>query len=121
MNIVHDVLDKLLVDRNEDPMGRVDGLMIAVDGDNPPRVTTIECGAPVLGDRLHPRIGRIVRAIGRRFGLRRGQPIRIAWSKVKSIGIEVKLDTEADRSASLKWEHWLREHVMRYIPFSGYK
>jgi hypothetical protein len=116
VKLVHDVLDKELVDQRHHPVGRVDGVVILVQGDGQPRVVAIEIGATVLATRLHPRLGRWARALAHRWGLRRGQPTRISWSKVKSVGIEVELDLDADKSPSLAWEHFLRKRFLSHLP-----
>jgi hypothetical protein len=116
LHLVRDLLDKQLVDRNHDPMGRADGLIMGVAGDGPPRLLCIESGITVLARRLGRRLGRWTRAASRRWGLRRGRPMRIEWSKVVKIAIETELDVEADRTPALAWEHWLLEHVVRHIP-----
>src|ERR1043165_3044401 len=118
MNLIRDVLDKLLVDPKDQPLGRADGLIVVVSENEQPRVTTIEVGSTVLAARLHPRLGRWARVVAGRFGLRRGRPTRIAWSKVVSTGVEVKVDLAADRTNALAWEHWLRDHFTRFIPGS---
>jgi len=119
--LVRDVLDKLIVDRNHDPIGNVDGVTILIDdaGSKPPRVVTINAGVTVLADRLHPRIGRWAKAVARRFGLVHGRPTRLRWRDVKSVGIEVSVDVVADEQPTLEWEHWLRERVVSRIPGSG--
>src|SRR5438094_10064281 len=111
LHLVRDVLDKQLVDRRHDPLGRADGIVLVLEDDSPPRVATIESGAPVALSRVHPRLGRFASAIGRRFGLRRGSAMRISWAKIKSVGIELEVDLDAQRSAALRWEHWLFQHV----------
>ena len=122
MHLIRDILDKQLVSRAEhDPMGMADGIVIELrDGDGkPPRVTAIESGFPVLARRIHPKLEPLVRAIGRRLGVRRGLVYRIPWSRVTSHAVEVEIDVEADRSVATAWERWLRKHVTRYVPGSG--
>ena len=119
MYLICDVLDKLLVDRQSDPMGRADGVTLELRDGQPPRVVRIEGGFPVLARRLHPRLERWVRAIGRRWGVRRGQVYRVPWSRVKKHDVEIEVDADADTSPATAWERWLRKHVTRYIPGSG--
>jgi hypothetical protein len=120
MHLVRDVLDKELVsERDHDPMGRADGVILELRDGQPPRVVAIECGFPVLARRLHPRLERIVKWIGRRWGVRRGRSYRIPWSRVKSTGTEIVLTLDAERSPATAWERWLRDHFTRHIPGSG--
>jgi hypothetical protein len=116
LHLVRDLLDKLLVDPTHDPLGRADGIVAIADEGQPPRVARLELGAPVLGTRVANWIGRVVRVLGMRFGLRRGRPVRILFAKLMSVGIEVIVDTEADRSPATIWERWLSEHVASRIP-----
>ena len=59
MDVVRDVLDKSVVDRNGREMGRVDGILLDVEPDQPLRLAAIVIGPAALGDRLHPRLGSI--------------------------------------------------------------
>jgi hypothetical protein len=114
--LVRDLLDDQLVDRNHDPMGRVDGLILCVSEGRPPRVAWIESGIPLLAGRVHRRLGRWARAIARRWGLRHGRPARFPWAKVMRVGIETDLDLKADETPALAWEQWLLARVVRHIP-----
>src|SRR5947207_10283951 len=95
MHLISDVVDKELVDHAHDPMGMADGILIELRDGKPPRVLAIESGFPVLARRLHPRLEAWVRAIGRRWGVRRGQVFRIPWSRVN-----VSLGGQGGRDAS---------------------
>src|SRR4051794_33131329 len=101
LHLVRDLLDSRLVDRRHDPLGRADGLVIVVPSGGPPRLACVETGMTVLGDRLGSWIARPVRAASRRWGMLRGRPMRIPWSKIDRIGIETQLDVEADAAPSL--------------------
>ena len=116
MHLVRDLLDKQLVDRNHDPMGRADEIILRVPEESPPRVLCIESGLTALARRLGRVPARWIGAASRRWGLRHGKPLRIPWSRIIRIGIETELDLEADQTAALVWEHWLLEHVVRYLP-----
>jgi hypothetical protein len=128
VHLVRDVLDKQLVTRKQhDPMGRADGIVFELrepeggGGEQPPRITAIQCGFPVLAARIHPRLGRWVQSLGRRFGVRRGRIYYIPITRVHSIAqaeVELAID-HADRTPATAWERWLREHIIRHIPGSG--
>ena len=119
LDLVRDVLDEQLLDRDGERMGKADSIVIAIDGDNQPRVLRIECGFAALAGRIHPRLEKICRAIGRRFGVRRGRTIRIGWSKIIGVGIDVTLDLHADDTEALAWERWLYRRIIRNIPTIG--
>jgi hypothetical protein len=116
IDLVRDVLDKQLIDRHGKRMGKVDGLVLSIDSDGRPRVLRIECGFVVLAGRFGRRLERMVRALGQRFGVRKGRAMRIAWTKVKSVGIDVDVDVRAEETDALAWENWLYKHVTRHLP-----
>jgi hypothetical protein len=117
--VARDLLDKQLVDRENRPMGKVDGVVIEYPQGQPPRVAFLETGPVVLGRRFHPKIGRWVARRLRRLGISDGQPHRIAIEKVIQFGRDVKVDLDARRTRSYAVEHWLRDHVIAKLPGSG--
>ena len=119
MNLVRDVLDKELLDRGGEPMGRADGLVMHVGKSSQPRVTHIEIGAPALWERVHPAFARFVRRAARLWGPKRHEQVRIPWSRVKTLGRDIKLDVEAKETGAIDWEIWIARHVIEHIPGSG--
>jgi sporulation protein YlmC with PRC-barrel domain len=116
VHLVRDLLDEQLFDRRHQPMGRVDGIVLAFADAEPPRVASLESGIAVASERVSRLIGRCVRAMGRRWGLREGKPLEIPWEDVARVGIETVLDLDADDTVALAWEHWLREKVVSRLP-----
>jgi sporulation protein YlmC with PRC-barrel domain len=108
------ILDQQLVDSNDLNMGKVDGIVLELRDGRPPRVAAILTGGHLLARRLHPRIESLARWLTRRWGPGPIEPLRIPWSKVKKIGVDVKVDVSADRG--MPWEHWARDHILRWIP-----
>ena len=119
MDLFRDVLDNQIVDRHQQKMGKVDGIVVELRNDAPPRLVGLEVGGPTLGRRLHPRLGRWAAALGRRLGIGAGEPYRIPWEKVRDVGIDIDVDLDADETPVLAWEHWLREHIVAHIPGAG--
>lgn len=118
MELVRDCLDKQLEDRAKRRMGRVDGIILVLEADHPPRVAYIETGATTLMDRLSVRVGRAVARWLRNRGIS-ADPFRIPWSQLK-IGLNtVIVDVEAEKSPALEWELWLRKRVIGRIPGAG--
>ena len=105
------LLDRQLLDDNDDPVGIVDDLELTdveLDNDIPsgtdaPRVTAVLSGH-VLGTRI--------------FG---GEPPRsrlqaIPWNLVGSVGVVVKLKP-TDMTFDVNWvERWLRDRIVKHIP-----
>ena len=119
LELVRDVLDEQLVDESNVPIGRVDGIVLVLDDDapnTPPRVEGLESGITVAARRVNQRLAEWTAAVGRRIGLRRGQPVWLEWSAVKSFGIELKADASAQKPEALRWETWLRDRVVRHVP-----
>lgn len=116
MDIIRDVLDNQLVDRNQRPMGKVDGIVMELRDEEAPRLTYIEVGIPTLARRLHPRLQHWIAAVQSKWGAKQTQSFRIPWSKVRDVGIDVEVDLEAETTPTLAYEQWLREHIIKKIP-----
>lgn len=115
VHLVHDVLDAQLVDRKQQKMGRVDGLVIELRDEEPPRVAELLVGGSVLAER----IGRWMVALSRGFSkLLRIEPevTRIPFEQVRVIGSCVELDVDARSTNTLRSERWLDEHIVCKIP-----
>src|SRR5690349_1144592 len=81
VDLVRDLLDKQLVDRRHEPMGRVDGVVLTFADGEQPSVASLESAIPIAAERAARLLGRSVRGVGRRCGLREGKPMEIAWEK----------------------------------------
>jgi hypothetical protein len=119
LDLARDVLDKQVVDREETQMGRVDGLVLELRGDQPPRVESIELGFVVLARRIHPRAERWAERLHRRLGVRKTARYRVPWEKVKDVNPHfVQVDVKLEETPAFDWERWLRNHVVAKIPGS---
>jgi sporulation protein YlmC with PRC-barrel domain len=116
MDLVREILDKQLIDEHDKNMGKVDGLVLELREGLPPRVAYIELGGVTLAKRLPRALERLVGALARRWSPKSGQPYRIPWSRVKEIGITMKVSEEADHSPALASERWVRDHIVGRIP-----
>jgi sporulation protein YlmC with PRC-barrel domain len=114
MDLGRQVLDQQLVDRSNLNIGKVDGIVLTLRDEGPPRVAAILTGGHILAARLHPWIERLAARLTRRCGPVASEPFRIPWSKVKKIGVDVKVDVAAEEV--MPWEHWVRDHILRSIP-----
>jgi sporulation protein YlmC with PRC-barrel domain len=119
MHLVRDVLDKELLDREEEPMGRVDGLIMHVGDRSQPRITHIAIGGPTLWNRVHPFFGQLSRRLNRLWGPKREDAVRVPWSRVKTVGRDIKLDVEAKDTGAIDWELWIARHIIDRVPGSG--
>ena len=119
MDVIRDVLDNQLVDRHQRKLGKVDGLIVELREGQPPRLAYVETGATTLAGRLHPRLQRWVATLENKWGAKTSEPLRIPWSKVQDVGIDVEVDVEAEQTSALAYEIWLREHIIKRIPGGG--
>jgi sporulation protein YlmC with PRC-barrel domain len=119
MKLVRDIMDKQLVDKNQAKMGKVDGLVLALQSGKPPVVSCIEIGGITLARRLGKRTERFVRLLKRRWGGPRSQqPYRVPWRQVRDIGIDIELALDVRETPVHDWQDWLRNKVIRRIPGS---
>jgi sporulation protein YlmC with PRC-barrel domain len=115
LDLIRDVLDNQLVDIHGQRMGKADGIIMVLRKDKPPRIAYIEVGGPTLAARLHTKLGEWTAKVAKKFG-KGGETYRIPWSKVKSVGIEIKVLVDAEETSVLAFEQWLRKHVVSRIP-----
>ena len=113
MDVVRDLLDKSVVDRNGREMGRVDGIVFDSQPDQPPRLVEILIGPAALGDRLHPLCGRFVRHLERWLGLDHNRPVRIDFSDINAIERKVRVRLTVNDTAVDAVEQRLRAWLLR--------
>ena len=118
MDIVRDVLDKPLVDRNGRQMGRVDGIVLDLSAGEPPRLSSVLIGPTALGFRLHPAIGRWIGALERAFNVDQGRPVTIDFRSVTDVGRDIKLDVTVSETMADVVERRLRAWLSN-IPERG--
>lgn len=121
MDLIRDVLDKKLVDREDCEMGCVDGLVMQFGDRSQPRITHIQIGGSTLWMRLHPGFARLAANLARMWGPKRGEPVRIPWSRVMTIGRDIKLDIRAKETGAIDWEIWIARHIIERIPGGGHE
>jgi hypothetical protein len=115
MNLIRDCLDKQLDDRNKRRMGRVDGIILEIEPNRPPRVAYIEVGVKTLKDRISIRLGKLIARLLKSRNID-PDPYRIPWGKLH-VGLNnVVADVEAEKTPALEWELWLRKRVIGRIP-----
>src|SRR5919199_1116260 len=116
MDLIRDVLDKQVIDRDGRRCGRVDGLVAELREGKPPRVAYLEIGLATFARRLGPRIERWVESFTEKRGPKTASRHRIAWERVDTAGRDIDVDLDASRSPIQAWERWLRDHVVARIP-----
>jgi hypothetical protein len=111
MDLVRDLLDKKLTDRNGREMGRVDRIILHVAAGKPPRVVAVAVGPAVLGSRLNATLGRWVEGILHAFGVDQGAALRITAREIVDIHDHVRVDLASGDSAAGTIERRLRRWV----------
>ena len=120
MDLVRDVLDAQLVDKNGRNIGRVDGILLELRRDKPPRFVAMEVGAVTLVRRIHPRLARWFRALVVRISPVRMTTIRIPPSAFRDVGVDIEIDVDADTDPRfLRVERWLSRHVVSRLPWGA--
>ena len=118
MELVRDVLDEQIVDTTGRKVGKVDGIVLQLRRDQPPRVVAIEVGGGSAAARM-PRLFRgLVQALARRLAPHPDAPYRIPWSKVHCGAIDIRLDVDASRTTLVEGEDAAARIVAR-LPGAG--
>jgi hypothetical protein len=110
MDLIRDVLDSELVDRNHRRLGKVDGIVIELRDGRPPVLRYIETGWAAKVRRVHPKLARWLTRRLRR-------PYRIPWTAIRDIGVDIQVALDARETPLLRTEERLRRIFMR-IPGS---
>lgn len=111
MRLVHDLLDKAVVDRNGREMGRVDRVVLELSGKAAPRVVAIEIGASALGARLGDAVGRWVAGWLHGLNADQGQPLRIPLNAILSMADKVTVDFAFGETPAANIERKLRRVI----------
>ena len=117
MDVVRDVLDQPVFDRDGRPMGRVDGLTLTVEEGEPPQLTSVLVGPVPLAERLAPAIGRWMAALERVLGLPTDRPVSLPFGRVAADDMRLSADVAASETSALVVEQRLQRWLAR-IPGS---
>ena len=118
MYLAPDCLDARTLDRTLSNMGRVDSIVIEIDGEDQPRVIAIEVGWIALANRLHPRLARWLTRLVTKWGIGQREPYRIPWGQLERMGNDFKVDVDAENTPARAGERWMREKIIGRIPGS---
>jgi sporulation protein YlmC with PRC-barrel domain len=116
MNLGQSLLDQQVVDRTGELMGKVDGIVLEIRAGKPPRVARLVIGGGTAAHRIHPGFAVWLLRWRRRWGPKDDRALEVPWAKVRKIGIDVKVDLEAEQTTALAWEHWIRDNIIARIP-----
>jgi hypothetical protein len=116
MDVVRDVLDKKVVDRNGREMGRADRILLRLRPGEPPAIEAIEIGPAALADRVHRVAGRWAVALLEGCGVD-PQPLRIDWKDIEA-NDHVKVDMAFGETPAASVEQRLRRLMRRVLKWS---
>jgi hypothetical protein len=105
VDLIRDILDTDVLDRNGRAIGKLDGIVAELRPGRPPVLKAIELGVATKAMRLHPRLGHMA--------ARRLPPFRILWSDIDHIGLDATVKLSADDTPLLKFEKRLRSILMK--------
>jgi hypothetical protein len=114
--LVRDVLDKQVFDANGQKLGKVDGILLTLPANGPPRVTAIEIDPKTAWRRIHPSLGRWIERLQHWLQPGAGDPTRIGFDRVVGTGIDVHVDIDGKRTNAYVWETWLKRRFVDRIP-----
>ncbi|MBB3659194.1 sporulation protein YlmC with PRC-barrel domain [Rhizobium sp. BK650] len=117
MNLVRDVLDKQVVDREQHRVGKVDGIVLRLSDPDAPKVAFIEMGSLTLSRRLGRWPYRWMLWIRKTTGAKNpARVFRVPWSSVIDVGVDVEVDVDRRQTPLERSQDWLRRHVINRIP-----
>lgn len=120
LDLIRDILDNQLIDRNGTFMGRADGVVIALRDGEQPVVDHLQLGAIVLARRIGRRSERLVEWFRRRFPVREEAVQIVRWPQIAEITRhDIRVDLDAEQTPAMQWERWLRDHIVAKIPGSA--
>jgi hypothetical protein len=113
MDLVRDLLDKRVIDRNGRDIGRVDSIVLEIRAGAQPRVAAIELGPAVLAYRVHPFLGRCMAALEHILGIDQGRPTRFPIGTILEFDPHIKVDAAVGETPAAALEQKLRRVVGR--------
>ncbi|WP_030437331.1 hypothetical protein [Actinoplanes subtropicus] len=120
MLIGFDLLDRQIVDRDAEPVGKVDDVELEYDERGDAYVTGLLAGQQALGERIGGRLGRWISAVARRMSEPPDQPpIRIGYDLVAEVTSAVSLSVARELLPDPPLEGWLATHLIGRIPGAG--
>jgi sporulation protein YlmC with PRC-barrel domain len=115
VDLVRDLLDKPVMDRDGRDMGRVDSVIVSLRDGRAPRVAAIEIGPSVLARRLWPPLGRWVAALEAAIGYEAARQVVVPVSRILEVKDRVRVDVRASETSALAVDERVRRWL-RHIP-----
>lgn len=116
MELGRDILDQQVTDREGTPIGRVDGIVLRLRDGRPPTIARLVIGGRTPLKRISPWLARGAERWRKRWGPAEREGFEVPWRQVLKVGIDVKVDVEAEQTPATAWERWVRDHIITRIP-----
>jgi sporulation protein YlmC with PRC-barrel domain len=111
------LLDRQILDRDGEPVGKVDDIELTLDDDGRPYVAALLVGQQALGRRIGGPLGRWLTTSAQRLsGTDQPRPIRIAYDLVANVDSAVNLSVRRELLLDPPLERWLGDHLINRIP-----
>jgi sporulation protein YlmC with PRC-barrel domain len=122
MLIGFDLLDRQILDRDGQPIGKVDDVELTYGADGTPFISALLVGQQALGHRIGGGFGRWITDVARRLADPPGKkPMRISIDQVAAINSAVNLTVKRELLPEPPLETWLRDHLINRIPGAGHE
>jgi len=119
MEVFRDLLDKQVVDRDGNKMGRVDGIVGELRPGQPLVIEQLDLSMLTLARRVHPRLESVVAWVHARFSTRQAKHYQVRWDDVKYVEEKhVRTALCFDETPAADWEMFFREKIVSRIPGS---
>jgi sporulation protein YlmC with PRC-barrel domain len=122
MLLAFDLLDRQILDRDGQPVGKVDDIELSTDDNGVPYVTALLVGQEALGRRIGGWLGGWIENTARRLSPTPDPaPTRIPFDLVADVGSAVNLSIRKELLRDPPLEAWLREHLIGRIPGASHE
>jgi sporulation protein YlmC with PRC-barrel domain len=122
MLLAFHLLDRQIVDRDGEPVGKVDDIELSRTDDGALYVSALLMGQQVLGRRIGGWLGRVIEGMARRLEPTPDQgPIRIPYDLVATVDSAVNLSVRRELLTDPPLEAWLRDHLVNRIPGASHE
>jgi hypothetical protein len=122
IDLVRDLLDVQLMDRNQRRIGRVDGVLLELRDNQPPRVVAMDVGPITLVRRVSPTLSRWLRALAIRWLPVSLRSVQLPLTLFRDVGVDIELDVDAQADRRLlRVEKWLTRHIVGHLPGAARK
>lgn len=120
--VVLDLLDRQIIDADQQPVGKVDDVHFATDSAEPPLLSALLSGAQALGERMGGLIGGAMAGTARRMLTEPRDGARtVPWSDVAELGYVLGLRAGiSELNLEPVLEVWMRDNIIGPLPGSGH-